>query len=183
MSTASRTRRRSSAIRQKRPNKILTFLANVEDGALVTILVGMILLAFVQIVLRNLFDIGLPWMEPLVRQMLLWVALVGAMVATRNHNHITVDAISRFLPLGRVKFACSFICDTFAMIICALLTYSTFRVFLMEYHDPTGNDIIKGLLPLWGTLLTLPLAFGIMTIRFVRYSYISLIDTIRGKIL
>jgi len=158
----------------------MAVLWKFEDGLLVLILVGMIVLAFLQIMLRNVLGIGLVWIDPLVRQMLLWVALLGAMVATRNHNHITVDAISRFLPEGRIKYAAGLLCDTFAMIICGLLTYSTLQVFNLEFQNPTGGNIMPGL-PLWGSLATMPAAFGIMTLRFVRFSFLSLIHLIRGK--
>ena len=152
----------------------------LEDGLLMLILVSMIVLSFLQIMLRNVLGIGLVWIDPLVRQMLLWVALMGAVVATRDHNHITVDAVSRFLPPGRIKYGAGFICDTFAMIICALLTYSTFLVFQMEFQDPQGGYIMPGL-PLWGTLATLPLAFAIITLRFVRFSVLSLVHLVRGE--
>jgi TRAP-type C4-dicarboxylate transport system permease small subunit len=157
------------------------FFARLEEGVLMLILVGMVLLSFIQILLRNIFGIGLFWIDPLVRQMLLWVTLVGAMVATRDNNHITVDAISRYLPPGRIKFATGFICDTFATIVCALLTHSTFRVFHMEFQDPLGGYIMPGL-PLWASLLTLPVAFGVMTLRFLRFSILSFLHTVKGEI-
>ena len=156
------------------------FLARLEDAVLMLILVGMVLLAFVQILLRNIFGIGLIWVDPLVRQMLLWLTLVGAMVATRDHKHITEDAISRYLPPGRIKLATGLICNTFAAIVCALLTYSTFRVFHMEFQDPLGGHIMPGL-PLWASLLTLPVAFAVMTLRFFRFSVLSLVHTVRGE--
>ena len=171
----------------------MEFFWKVEDGLLMLILVSMIFLSFLQIVLRNVFGIGMVQIEPLVRQMLLWVALMGAVVATRDHNHITVDAVSRFLPPGRIKFGAGFICDTFATVICALLTYSTWFVFLWEFQNPQGGNIFTFVipfpwtgemmirLPLWGSLLTLPVAFGIMTLRFVRFSILSLINCIRGE--
>ena len=159
----------------------LAFLARLEDGVLIIIIMGMVLLAFIQIMLRNIFGIGLIWIDPLVRQMLLWVTLAGAMVATRDHNHITVDAITRYLPPGRIKHATGFICDAFATIVCALLTCSTFSVFHMEFQDPLGGNIMTGL-PLWASLLTLPVAFGVMTLRFLRFSVISLLHTIKGEI-
>jgi TRAP-type C4-dicarboxylate transport system permease small subunit len=158
----------------------LAFLVRLEDSILMLILVGMVILAFIQILLRNIFGIGLIWIDPLVRQMLLWVTLVGAMVATRDHNHITVDAISRHLPTGRIKCTAGFICDIFATVVCALLTYSTFLVFHMEFQDPVGGQIITGL-PLWASLLTLPIAFGVMTLRFFRFSIFSLLSVVQGE--
>jgi hypothetical protein len=34
-------------------------------------------------------------------------------------------------------------------------------------------------LPVWASLLTLPLAFGVMTLRFFRFSLLSLRKTVR----
>ena len=152
----------------------------MEDGLLMVILVGMIVLSFAQILLRIVLGRGLVWIQPLIQQMLLWVALMGAVVATRNHNHITVDAVSRFLPEGRIKLAAGLICDTFALIICALLTYSTFLVFWTEYTEHMLGYVF-GSFPYWATLLTLPVAFGVMTLRFVRFSILSLVNLIRGR--
>ena len=163
-----------------KPRNPFVIFAKIEDGILMLILVGMVFLAFLQIVLRNVFGIGLIWIEPLVRQMLLWVALAGAMVATRNHNHITIDAVSRFLPPGRIKLASEFVCDTFAAVVCCLLTYSTFLVFYREFRDPLLGDIMPGL-PLWASLLTLPVAFGVMALRFLRFSLLSLRNTFKGE--
>jgi len=162
------------------PNNPFVIFAKIEDGVLMLILVSMVFLAFLQIVLRNVFGIGLIWVEPLVRQMLLWIALAGAMVATRDHNHITVDAVSRFLPPGRIKFASGLLCDTFAAIVCGLLTYSTFLVFHREFQDPLLGNIMPGL-PYWASLLALPIAFGVMTLRFVRFSFLSLRNTLKGE--
>jgi TRAP-type C4-dicarboxylate transport system permease small subunit len=163
----------------KGQKSLFDFAVKLEDGILTLILVSMIFLSFTQILLRNIFGTGLIWIDPLVRQMLLWITLVGAMVATRGHNHINVDAICRFIPPGRIKSATNFICDTFATIVCALLTYSTFSLFHMEFQDPQGGNIVTGF-PLWASLLTMPVAFGVMTLRFVRFSILSLLHTIKG---
>ncbi len=159
----------------------LSFLSRIEDGILILILMSMVFLSFLQIILRNIFGIGLLWLDPLVRQMLLWVTLIGAMVAARENKHVTVDAVNRFLPTGRAKYAVRFICDTFAAIVCALLMYSTFIVFHMEFQNPMGEQIMPGL-PLWATLLTMPIAFSVMTLRFIRFSFLSLLYTLKGRI-
>ncbi len=165
---------------EERPQNPFVIIAKVEDGVLMLILVGMIFLAFLQILLRNVFGTGLVWIEPLVRQMLLWIALVGAMVATRDHNHITVDALSRFLPPGRIKSAVGALCDVFATVICGLLTYSTFLVFYREFQDPQLGNIMPGF-PQWASLVTLPTAFGVMTLRFARFSLLDFRKILLGE--
>jgi TRAP-type C4-dicarboxylate transport system permease small subunit len=50
----------------------------------------------------------------------------------------------------------------------------------MEFQDPLGGHIMPGL-PLWASLLTLPVAFAVMTLRFFRFSVLSLVHTVRGE--
>ena len=46
-------------------------------------LVSILVMALIQIVLRNVFDSGLLWAESFLRILVLWIAILGAMVATR----------------------------------------------------------------------------------------------------
>ena len=78
-------------------DKTLIFLRKLEDALLVTLLLSMVGIATTQVLLRNLFDSGFYWGDSLVRVIVLWVALVGAMIASRNDSHIRIDLASRFL--------------------------------------------------------------------------------------
>ena len=51
------------------------------------LLLVMILLATTQILLRDLLETGLSWADPVLRLLVLWLALLGAMAATRDHNN------------------------------------------------------------------------------------------------
>jgi TRAP-type C4-dicarboxylate transport system permease small subunit len=68
----------------------------VENLLLVALLGGLVLLASTQIVLRNFFSLGLTWADGLIRLMVLWLALVGAVAAAREGRHITMAALTRF---------------------------------------------------------------------------------------
>ncbi|MFT6012233.1 MAG: TRAP-type C4-dicarboxylate transport system permease small subunit, partial [Candidatus Azotimanducaceae bacterium] len=78
--------------------KLFRYLHRLEDSLLVFSLLAMLLIALGQIVLRNGFDSGVLWAESFARILVLWVAMLGAMVATRENNHISIDAVSRYLP-------------------------------------------------------------------------------------
>ena len=56
----------------------------LEDGLLVLIVTVMILLAAMQIFLRNFFDIGFLWTDELLRLLVLWLAVAGAVAASRK---------------------------------------------------------------------------------------------------
>ena len=70
-------------------------LHRAEDALLVLLLSAMIALASTQILLRNLFDSGFVWIDPLLRVLVLWLGLIGATVATRNNRHIRIDLLSK----------------------------------------------------------------------------------------
>ncbi|MBK6758569.1 MAG: hypothetical protein IPG70_13625 [Moraxellaceae bacterium] len=61
--------------------RVLYVVHRLEDSILVALLLAMIVLAVTQIALRNGFDTGITWADALLRVMVLWIALLGAMVA------------------------------------------------------------------------------------------------------
>ncbi len=62
------------------------------------VLGGLVVFASAQIVLRNVFSIGLTWSDGLIRLVVLWLALLGALAASREGRHITMGAVTRWLP-------------------------------------------------------------------------------------
>ena len=48
------------------------------------------------------------------------MGLLGAMVATRNHNHITIDVFYRYLP-DKFKLIVRSMTDLFSAIICGVV--------------------------------------------------------------
>src|SRR4030042_3169854 len=103
----------------------------VEQILIVTFLSFMILIAFLQIVLRNFFTTGLSWGDPLLRNLVLWIGFIGATLATREGKHINIDVVSRWLPsLG--KNVVTLIIHLFSFFICCLLTYAALKFIKNE---------------------------------------------------
>ena len=124
---------------------------------------SMILLASAQILLRNLWDTGLVWADPLLRVLVLWLALIGAMAATRDHRHIHIDLLGRFLS-PRQRCYVQGLNDQFAALICALLAWHSARFVWFEFED---GSILFATLPAWICELAMPLGFGTMSLRFL----------------
>ena len=74
----------------------LSVIHRIEDAALVFVFTSALMLALAQILL-NVFDIGFLWLESLKIQVL-WLALQGAMIGTRQGRHIRIDLLTRILP-------------------------------------------------------------------------------------
>lgn len=143
--------------------RALRWVRTAEDVITVALVVAMVVLAAGQILLRNFWGIGVVWADPLLRVMVLWVGLLGAMAATRTNNHITVDVLSRFLspPIKRVS---QWITGGFATLVCLILSYQGARFVLMEYDAGT---IVFGQVPAWLCELIIPLGFAVMAVRFL----------------
>ena len=154
---------------RSRLERIRHGVARLEDILLTLLLTGMILLAAAQILSRNLFSFGFVWGEPLLRVLVLWLALLGAMAATRDGNHIRIDVLSRFLPPGANLWVRR-ITDLFGALVCALVAWHAGRFVHADWQD--GLNWISGV-PSWTVELIIPIGFGVMALRFLLHALLG----------
>jgi TRAP-type C4-dicarboxylate transport system permease small subunit len=139
------------------------FLARIETVMLVLFLSVMVLLAFGQVVLRNVFDTSILWIDPLVRQTLLWAGFVGAALATREDRHISIDAFTKFLsPQGK---SLAKIITSLAAAVAAFFLAVAAWGFLRE-EMTSDNEMFFGI-PTWVGLLILPGGYGLIMVHFL----------------
>lgn len=144
-------------------NKTLRFLHGLEDLILVILLSIMILLAVAQIFLRNLFEGGFVWGDPLLRILVLWIGLLGAMVATRQDRQIKMDVLTRYLPkrLGCVSEA---VVELFAALVCFAASWCSV-VFVMDEFRFGGMAF--SVVPAWVCASIIPFAFLVIGVRYL----------------
>ncbi len=147
----------------RRLQRLADWIGRAEDALLVLLLGAMIALASSQILLRNLWDMGLSWGEPLLRVSVLWVGLLGAMAATRDRRHIRIDLLSRFLP-PRLAAWNRRLTDLFAGLICLLLAWHGARFVHYEWMD---GSLLFGAVPAWVCESIIPFAFALMGLRYL----------------
>jgi TRAP-type C4-dicarboxylate transport system permease small subunit len=148
----------------------------VEQFLLVTFLSFMILIAFLQIILRNFFFTGLDWGDSLLRNLVLWIGFIGATLATKEGKHINIDVVSRWLPsLGRNVV--TLMIHLFSFSVCCLLTYAALKFIKNEVQ--MGNRTFLNI-PVWIPEMILPMTFSLMTFRFGLRSFKNLSEF--GKI-
>ena len=138
----------------------------LEDSFLIMLLGSMIFLAVTQIVLRNVFDSGLQWIDPLLRLLVLWVGMAGAMVATREDHHISIDVFTRTMSI-RVQQTVRVFTDVFTCLVAAIIAYHAVRLVLM---DREAESIAFASIPSWVCELILPLAFGVIALRYLIFA-------------
>ena len=142
---------------------LLKAIHRFEDGALILALLAMLAMALLQIVLRNLFDSGFLWAESFLRILVLWVAMLGAMVATREANHISIDLVSKLLPPAWY-LPLRWISQIFSAGICFTAAWYSVEYIQYEYEDQT---IAFADVPVWVCQSILPIGFAVMGVRFL----------------
>lgn len=122
----------------------------------------MIVLAVGQIAMRELFETGMIWADELVKLLVLWIAMLGSVAASRDDRHLRIDVLSHALSEKLISMA-RLVVEIFAAVICAVVTWHAFRWLQIEFED---QDTVLVDFPAWIAHAILPVAFILMTYRF-----------------
>lgn len=137
-----------------------------EDAVLVLLLGSMIVLAAGQIVLRNFLNIGFIWSDEALRLLVLWVAVAGAVAASRSDRHINIDVLDRFLP-GPVKTLKNVVVHAFTAVISGIVAWQGLA-FVRTSH--AFGDVLMGGVPAWALQAVLPVGFGLICYRYALFT-------------
>jgi TRAP-type C4-dicarboxylate transport system permease small subunit len=140
---------------------------NVETALIAMLVLAMVLLAGAQIVLRNVFDTGFAWADPLLRAMVLWAAMLGALAAARDDKHIGLDLLTHFLR-GRTRRIVRAIALIFAAAICASMAWYGANFVAL---DVDGGTPIAGI-PAWVVESILPVGFALLALRLLIHAFL-----------
>lgn len=143
--------------------RLYRFLLQLEESLLVVILLSTIIFAVAQIFLRNFFHSGIPWGDSLVRILVLWLGLIGAMIASRDHRHIKIDILSRHMTPANQLWLRRFT-DSITSIVCFIVAWYSFVFVRIEYQD--GMRAFENV-PVWVTEAIIPFGFFIIAVRFL----------------
>jgi TRAP-type C4-dicarboxylate transport system permease small subunit len=142
-------------------------LENILLYLLVLLLVG---LSVYQIVLRNAFDSGLYWADPLLRVCVLWLAMIGAMLASREREHIKIDVLSHYLR-GRALAWSGAVTALFSAFVCFVAAYYGF-LFVADEREYGGMAFAS--VPAWVCEAIIPVGLGVIGLRFLLESAVHL---------
>lgn len=149
----------------------------LEDAVLVILLSGMIGLAAGQIVLRNVFDTGFFFTDELLRLLVLWLAVAGAVAASRQDKHISIAILDRLLP-ERAQAAVKALVHAFTAGVCGLIAWHSLA-FVRTSHE--FGDTLLGSVPAWIPQAVLPLGFALIAWRFALFTLRDAIALVRRE--
>lgn len=138
-------------------------VAMLERALLIATLCAMIGLSVLQILLRNVFSTSLFWIDPFTRLLVLWLAVLGAMVATRSGEHLSMNVIQHYLK-GWPATLVERLTLAVATFVSGLMAWHSVRFVWDEY---SFNATAFAGLPAWPFQLIMPIGFAWMAIRFL----------------
>ncbi|GAM60989.1 TRAP-type transport system [Vibrio ishigakensis] len=82
--------------------RLINWLDKLVNLVAIASMLTMVVLVFMNVVLRYAFDSGLPWSEEASRIAFVWVVFLGIIIANRDNSHLRVDIlVSRLGNLGQ----------------------------------------------------------------------------------
>lgn len=138
-------------------------LAKAETVVLVVFLGSMVVLAFLQVILRNFFGTGMIWADTLVRHLVLWAGFFGGSIAAFEGRHISIDALTKYLP-QRWKHIAGVLTNLFAAVVCYYLMQAALTFVRSEAE--AGGEFLFGL-PGYVAMVIIPVGYFLLALHFV----------------
>jgi len=150
------------------PGQALIWLRRMENAIITILVLLLVVLAGVQILLRNFFETGLSWADPLLRALVLWSGMLGALAASSEDKHISLDVLSRFLH-GRALRVVRILTLGFAAAVCGIVAWFSGLLVKIDLEVAT---FAFAFVPSWAIEIILPVTFALMAIRFALRAFI-----------
>ena len=150
----------------------MKILGNIEEYLSEVLLAGFVVLLFVQILLRQLFQYSLPWGEELATYMFVWFAYLGATVAAKMSAHNRVTVQFKLVP-AIVQKICLALADLLWVCFNLYFVYLSYD-FVFNRMNLFWKSQTLGL-PMKYFYMILPIAFALMSIRILWNNYLTLV--------
>jgi C4-dicarboxylate transporter, DctM subunit len=136
---------------------------NAEEWGLVLALGLSTLLPLVDAVGRPLGGFHIPGSSAWVGQITLWLAFLGGLLATREGKHLTLST-AELLGEGRGRRIARFVAYAVGAAVAFVLAYASVEVVRANRIQ---GKLLPGGVPEWASELVMPVALGVIALRFV----------------
>ncbi|MBU1076951.1 MAG: TRAP transporter large permease subunit [Spirochaetes bacterium] len=145
--------------------KIFSFLFSTENNLAAVILILLAVLPALEIFLRKFFSTGIRASAQYIQHLVLWITFICGMITAREKGHLALSAGVNLIkePVQSwIKAVTSFL----ATAITLALAIASLSLSLIGF-DPT---LKIGIFPIQFMLLVMPVAFFVITVRFITNS-------------
>ena len=153
--------------------KFLSWLnKHFEEAILVLGVIVMILLIFLQVVMRFVFNSSLPWSEEAARYLFIWQVWLAVPFAVVKGRHIRLEILPDMVgPRG--KLVLDLIFFVVSAIFFAYLGWSSISV--VEGIEKMNQLTPVMQIPKWLCYLSVPVGCFLAVVRFIQYGILRLL--------
>ena len=157
--------------------RINTLLGNIETALLFLIILSIVGLGILKIILRHFFQISLLWNQVVLQHFILWLAFLGASLATCENRHISIDVLTRYLPRRLVQVT-NILVHIVSLVIVSILAYTGFE-FIRD--EQVSGATLAGAIPIWWAKLIIPIGFVLIALHFALHTVMEIISKTKGE--
>jgi len=158
------------------PGRLSQTISKIENAIISILLCSMVALVLIQIVLRAVFSTGIMGGAEMVRHFVLWIAFLGAAMASRESKNITIDAAYRVLPTA-LKPLAEVLTGGFTATICGMLLYASVRFIAVDYQSKMTIAFFD--IPVWTLEVIIPIGYFAVMLWYTFRSLQSLAKLVR----
>lgn len=138
--------------------QLSTKVQNIVVTGLIIILTAAV---FLQVLVRMVLPIPLPWTEEVAGLALLWITYLGLAATFHQNYHIRIDLIDSLLSSPYKKKAMEIFVDILGILFAVLLVYMSANYFSELLSSGQSTSILD--MPMWIVMLPV-LIGGILTL-------------------
>lgn len=144
--------------------KLLRLYTKFEERLLVASLVFTVVLIFVQVIMRYVFNNSLSWSEELARYIFIWQIWLGTGVGIRMKEQIRVEILAKKLSPAGAKWL-NAIALTILLLFCFFLVINGYQLVMKIAGRNALSTALK--IPLSYVYLSLPFSSAITSVYLI----------------
>jgi len=160
--------------------KIIKKYNKIEENVLVFSLVLNVIVIFIQVIMRTVFNKSLAFSEELSRYIFIWQIWLGASIAFANNEHINVDIIFSIFKSEKSKKIINLIVNIILILFNIFLITEGFK--LLGSMNARGTTSSGMRLPLVYVYASLPISSIIVLIRLIWMTYCDLFNNKESEV-
>lgn len=154
--------------------KLLRLYTKIEERILIASLVFTVLLIFIQVIMRYVFNSSLSWSEELARYIFIWQIWLGTGVGIRMNEQIRVGIFAEKLGKRGAKWL-NAIALTILLLFCIFLVVNGYELVMKIAGRKALSTALK--IPLSYVYMSLPFSSAITSLYLIE----QLVDIIKPK--
>ena len=148
--------------------KIWDALIAIEKTIMIVASIGVVVLIFISVVMRYIFEDGFKGMEELIVLVAFWIYFMGGTYGSYENSHITADILSVFVKNERAKTIIDFIRHIITTVILFAVSYCVIELIIYTAQSGAVSAVLK--IPM--TVVYLPVYIGLFMMNFYSLAHI-----------